>query len=92
MARLRKLIGLWKLLARDTRGVSAIEYAIIIAGVAAFVVLAWTLTGTQLTSTFQSIAGGFEGDVPSAADNADSGGASDNASTDNDSDSDFEES
>lgn len=87
----RKLLGLWKLVARDTRGVSAIEYAIIITGIAVFVVLAWTLTGTQLSNTFGSIAGGFSGNVPSAADTADAGGASEGGSSDNDSDSDFDD-
>lgn len=90
MAKVRKLIGLWNLLARDRRGVSAIEYAIIIAGVGAFVVLAWTLTGSQLSNTFGSISGGFGGTAASAADSADSGGASEGGSSDNDSDSDFD--
>ena len=90
MARIRKLIGLWKLLARDRRGVTAIEYVIIIAGIGVFVVLAWTLTGTQLSNTFESISGGFGGSAASAADSADSGGASDGESSDNDSDSDFD--
>jgi len=90
MARIRKLIELWKLLAHDRRGVSAIEYAIIIAGIGAFVTLAWTLTGTQLSNTFASISSGFSGNTASAADNADSGGASSDESANNDSDSDFD--
>ena len=90
MTTIQKLIGLCKLLARDRRGVSAIEYAIIMAGIGVFVVLAWTLTGTQLSNTFASISGGFSGNVASAADSADAGGASSNQSSNNDSDSDFD--
>lgn len=91
MEQFRKLIRLGKLLARDTRGVSAIEYVVIIAGVAVFVVLSWTLVGTQLGDRFTTLAGAISGSGTTAVDSADSGGATETASSANDDDSDFDD-
>jgi len=87
MTKLRKMADLFRLVMRDTRGVSAVEYVVIIAGVAVFVTIAWTYSGTQLTSLFETAATGIRGE-PTAVDSSDSGGSTSTASADNDSDSD----
>ncbi len=92
MTRLRKLIVLWKLLSRDTRGVSAIEYAVIATGIAAFVVFAWTLVGSDISNMFTTVSGNVSGSASSAVDSSDSSGATETASSDNDADSDFDDS
>ncbi|MFQ5763916.1 MAG: Flp family type IVb pilin [Rhodospirillales bacterium] len=91
MERFRKLMRLGKLLARDTRGVTAIEYVVIIAGVAVFVVISWTFLGTQLGDKFTTIAGALSGSGTTAVDSADTGGATETASSSNDNDSDFDD-
>ncbi len=44
-------------LIRDRRGVTAVEYALIAALIAAAAIAAFTLVGTRLSTTFSSVGG-----------------------------------
>jgi pilus assembly protein Flp/PilA len=48
---------IWTQLQADRRGVTALEYGLIAALIAGVIVTAVTLVGTNLTSTFNSLAG-----------------------------------
>jgi len=92
MKKLRKLLVLWKLLSRDTRGVSAVEYVVIASGIAVFVAFSWTIVGGDLSNMFTTVSGNISGSASSAVDSSDSSGATETASSDNDADSDFDDS
>lgn len=90
MKKIRRFIALWKLLSRNTRGVSAIEYVVIATGTAAFVVLAWTIAGGNISTMFTTVQTTISGTASTTGtDDADSGGSDQTASSDDDSDSDF---
>jgi len=91
MQKIRKLLSLYKLALKDTRGVSAVEYTVILALGAFALSFAWANTGTQLTNLFQTVSSTISGSSVVIADEGDSAGADETASSDNDSDSDFED-
>jgi len=88
MQKIRKLLSLYKLALKDTRGVSAVEYTVIIALGAFALSFAWANTGTQLTNLFETVSSTISGSSVVVADEGDSAGADESASSDNDSDSD----
>lgn len=88
MRKIRKLLALYKLALKDTRGVSAIEYTILLALGSFALVIAWTNLGTSLTNVFTNVSSGFSGSTVVIADDGDSAGADETETSANDSDSD----
>jgi len=82
----QRLRRLFKVMGNDTSGAAAVEYVMILAGVAATVVVAWTVMGTSLNTLFTDTAAGVSsaGSVVAQAD----AGESDDSSSDDDSESD----
>ncbi len=87
MTKIQRLKRLLKILARDTRGAAAVEYVLIASGVAASVVVAWTLLGDNLNTLFTNTAAQVSTITTEIA-NADSGESDNNSDSDSDADSD----
>jgi Flp pilus assembly pilin Flp len=63
MLALRSLIGVFAQLAallKDKKGNSAVEYAVLIAGVAAFIIVSVSFVGGSLDGIFQDVADCFD--------------------------------
>lgn len=60
-AKRMKLAGAMRRLLSDDKGVSAIEYVVIICFTAAMAVIAWTLTGGNISNTLNNIASYISG-------------------------------
>lgn len=94
-----KLIKRWKWsgalrrLFCDNQGVSAIEYVVIICFTAAMAVIAWTMTGGNLSATFTDIANYISGSSsgPQDPDAEDSDESDESDDDDDDSDDDDDE-
>ncbi len=89
MTRFQRLKRLFKVLKRDNRGATAVEYVMILAGVAAAIVASWTLLGGNLNALFTDAASGVSS-ASSAIEQADAG-ESDDSSSDDDSESDSDD-
>jgi pilus assembly protein Flp/PilA len=50
---------IWRSLCRDDRGATAVEYGLMVALIAAVIVTAVRLIGTNLTSVFNKVANGI---------------------------------
>jgi Flp pilus assembly pilin Flp len=88
-AKIRRLKRLFKVLGRDTKGATAVEYVMILAGISAALVAAWTVLGANLNTLFTDAASGVSS-AGSAIEQADSG-ESDDSSSDDDSESDSDD-
>lgn len=59
MGKYKVIFGVLRRLVRDIKGVSAIEYVVIMAGVAVTIVIALPLIGTDLSNVFGSVQDGL---------------------------------
>ncbi|HEC14718.1 MAG TPA: Flp family type IVb pilin, partial [Rhodospirillales bacterium] len=66
MKKYKVIFGVLRRLARDIKGVSAIEYAVILSGVAVTIVISLPLIGTDISNVFGSVKDGLSATSGSA--------------------------
>jgi len=86
MTRIKRVMRLLRIFGQDTSGATAVEYVMILAGISAALVVAWTTVGSNLNTTFTNVAAGVP--VASAPVQVADAGESDDSASDDDSESD----